>query len=199
MCAWGLGGVVWGHARPPKKRHQNKTHHTLAPTPTHTTHTTHTPTHNPHNPHTPPKHARQLGITTFASYPLEAVLDYIDWNPFFQVWQLRGRYPNRGYPKIFNDAAVGGEARKLFDEAQEMLADFVKRKRVTLNGVVAVWPAAGAGDDIEVYASEARDEVAAKFYGLRQQAEKEEAGEPYLCLSDFVAPASSGVADYLNA
>jgi 5-methyltetrahydrofolate--homocysteine methyltransferase len=67
-----------------------------------------------------------------------------------QVWQLRGRYPNRGYPKIFNDPTVGPEAKKLFEEAQTMLADFVTHKRVTLNGIVGFFPAAADGDDIEV-------------------------------------------------
>jgi 5-methyltetrahydrofolate--homocysteine methyltransferase len=70
-----------------------------------------------------------------------------------QVWQLRGRYPNRGYPKIFNDATVGPEARKLFDEAQTMLADFVANKRVRLNGIVGFYPANSVGDDIEVRAA----------------------------------------------
>jgi 5-methyltetrahydrofolate--homocysteine methyltransferase len=69
-----------------------------------------------------------------------------------QVWQLRGRYPNRGYPKIFNDATVGSEARKLFEEAQEMLQDFVANKRVRLNGIVGFYPANAVGDDIEVRA-----------------------------------------------
>lgn len=67
-----------------------------------------------------------------------------------QVWQLRGRYPNRGYPKIFNDPTVGPEAKKLFAEVQEMLADFVKNKRVELNGIVGFYPANSDGDDIEV-------------------------------------------------
>lgn len=66
------------------------------------------------------------------------------------MWQLRGRYPNRGYPKIFNDATVGPEAKKLFEEAQEMLADFVKNKRVELNGIVGFYPANSVGDDVEV-------------------------------------------------
>jgi cobalamin-dependent methionine synthase I len=66
------------------------------------------------------------------------------------VWQLRGRYPNRGYPKIFNDATVGSEAKKLFEEAQTMLKDFVANKRVRLNGIVGFYPANSVGDDIEV-------------------------------------------------
>ena len=86
-----------------------------------------------------------------------------------QVWQLRGRYPNRGYPKIFNDATVGGEAKKLFDEAQVMLQDFVANKRVKLNAVIGLYPANAVGDDIEVYEDESRTVVKAKMYGLRQQ------------------------------
>jgi 5-methyltetrahydrofolate--homocysteine methyltransferase len=140
-----------------------------------------------------------LGSKVFRGFPLEEVIDYIDWNPFFQVWQLRGRYPNRGYPKIFNDPTVGVEARKLFDEAQEMLSDFVKAKRVTLNGIVGIFPANSVGDDIEVYEDDTREAVAGRFHGLRQQAEKDGDGDPYLCVSDFIAPRSSGVADYVGA
>lgn len=128
---------------------------------------------------------------------IEDVVPYIDWNPFFQVWQLRGRYPNRGYPKIFDDATVGSEARKLFEEAQTMLADFMRHKRVKLNAVVGLYPAASVGDDIEVYTDESRSSVRAKFYGLRQQAEKD-TEEPYYCISDFVAPRESGLQDYVG-
>jgi hypothetical protein len=77
-----------------------------------------------------------------------------------QVWQLRGRYPNRGYPKIFNDATVGSEARKLFEEAQTMLADFVANKRVRLNGIVGFYPANAVGDDIEVGAAHGKRSAA---------------------------------------
>lgn len=76
-----------------------------------------------------------------------------------QVWQLRGRYPNRGYPKIFNDPTVGSEAKKLFEEAQDMLRDFAQNKRVRLNGIAGFYPANSVGDDIEVYADESRSEV----------------------------------------
>ncbi len=72
------------------------------------------PANKPFKPH-------MLGTKVLADYPIEEVVPYIDWNPFFQVWQLRGRYPNRGYPKIFNDPTVGSEAKKLFEEAQVML------------------------------------------------------------------------------
>ena len=113
------------------------------------------------------------------------------------MWQLRGRYPNRGYPKIFNDETVGSEARKLFDEAQAMLAEIVAGKQLRLVGAVGIFPANAVGDDIEVYDSEARGAVTCRFHGLRQQAERE-GDAPYLCLSDFVAPRDRGVVDYLG-
>lgn len=72
-------------------------------------------------PENKPFKPNMLGVKVLRDYPIEEVVPYIDWNPFFQVWQLRGRYPNRGYPKIFNDATVGAEAKKLFDEVQIML------------------------------------------------------------------------------
>ncbi|PRW61565.1 cobalamin-dependent methionine synthase [Chlorella sorokiniana] len=138
-----------------------------------------------------------LGTKVWEDYPVEELLPYIDWNPFFQVWQLRGRYPNRGYPKIFNDETVGGEAKKLFDEAQAMLQEIIKHKKLRLAGIVGIYPANSSGDDIEVYGDESRAEVVARFHGLRQQAEKD-SSEPYYCLSDFVAPRSTGTVDYLG-
>ena len=116
----------------------------------------------------------------------------------FQTWQLRGRYPNRGYPKIFNDEAVGKEARKLFDEAQAMLKKWAAERPLTMNAVVGFFPANSEGDDILVYTDEERGEVAHRLGTLRQQAEKENASAAYLALSDFIAPASSGVADWIG-
>ena len=138
------------------------------------------------------------GTKAYADFPLTDVLDLIDWNPFFQVWQLRGRYPNRGYPKIFLDETVGPEAKKLFEEAQAMLADIVQHRKLRLVGVVGIYEANSEGDDIKIYSDSSRSTVLATFYGLRQQAEKENAAEPYYCLSDFVAPRSSGLHDYLG-
>jgi 5-methyltetrahydrofolate--homocysteine methyltransferase len=156
---------------------------------------------------TSPEHApftpKKVGLTLFDDVPIDEVIPYIDWNPFFQVWQLRGRYPNRGYPKIFNDPTVGAEAKKLYDDAEAMLKDFAKGKKLKLRGVAGIWPANSVGDDVELYEDEdARREhrSVAKFYGLRQQAEREDDGglEPHLCLSDFVAPRESGVADWIG-
>ena len=115
-----------------------------------------------------------------------------------QVWQLRGRYPNRGYPKIFNDANVGAEAKKLFDEATEMLDDFVANKKLTLRGIVGLYPATAVGEDIVVYKDDTRSEVLGKYYGLRQQAETDDQKE-YLSVTDFIAPEESGVKDYIGA
>jgi 5-methyltetrahydrofolate--homocysteine methyltransferase len=145
---------------------------------------------------------KKLGLTVFSDYPLEKVLEYIDWNPFFQTWQLRGKYPNRSYPKIFQDERVGAEAKKLFDEAQVMLTDLVKNKKLTARAVVGLFPANSVGDDIEVYLPESdnnRGEPHATFYTLRQQAEKEDDSNAcYLAMSDFIAPKESGVRDYLG-
>eukprot|EP00903_Cladosiphon_okamuranus_P009574 g9116.t1 len=139
------------------------------------------------------------GITVVTgTYELDDVLDYIDWNPFFQTWELRGRYPNRGYPKIFMDETVGEEAKKLFEEAQSMLKKIVKEKTLSLTGIVGIFPAATVdGEDVEVYANESREEVLARFCMLRQQAEKE-SDDPYLSQADFIAPKESGVADFMG-
>jgi 5-methyltetrahydrofolate--homocysteine methyltransferase len=143
----------------------------------------------------PPK-PNFLGNLMIKEHPIAEILEYIDWTPLFQVYQLRGKYPNRDYPAIFNDSRVGEEARKLFDEAKEMLDWIVKEGILKASGVVGVWPANSVGDDIEVYASEERDQVKCKFYGLRQQLDMNE--ETYWCQSDFIAP--KGVApDYIAA
>ncbi|GJP84050.1 hypothetical protein CLOP_g14142 [Closterium sp. NIES-67] len=139
-----------------------------------------------------------LGTKVYKDYPInEELISAIDWNPFFQVWQLRGRYPNRGYPKIFNDETVGQEAKKLFDDAQAMLRDIVENKKLTVRGIVGIYPANSVGDDIVLYKDESRSEVVETMHTLRQQAEKEN-DEPYMALSDFIAPATTGVKDYLG-
>ncbi|EIE86208.1 methionine synthase [Rhizopus delemar RA 99-880] len=145
----------------------------------------------------PPNKPTFLGTKVYNNYPLEKLVDHIDWNPFFQVFQLRGRYPNRGFPKIFDDEHVGPEAKRLYDDAQEMLKTIVDKKLLTARGIVGFYPAHAAGDDILIYKDEDREEVSAVFYGLRQQAEKE-VDEPYYCLSDFVAPKETGIPDYLG-
>uniref|UniRef100_UPI003AAE88BE methionine synthase n=1 Tax=Centroberyx gerrardi TaxID=166262 RepID=UPI003AAE88BE len=144
-----------------------------------------------------------LGTHVFEQYDLRGLFDYIDWKPFFDIWQLRGKYPNRGYPKIFKDKTVGAEARRVFDDAQQLLNRLIDSQGLWGRGVVGFWRAQSDGDDINVYADDvipqSNTEPLATFHGLRQQAEKDRSSsEPYLCVSDFVAPIDSGVADYIG-
>lgn len=138
-----------------------------------------------------------LGEKVYDDYPLEKLVEHIDWNPFFQVFSLRGRYPNRGFPKIFDDEHVGEEAKLLYKDGREMLQMIIDKKLLTARGIVGFYPAHSNGDDIEIYTDESCETVAGVYYGLRQQVEKD-TEEPYYCLSDFVSPKSSGIPDYLG-
>uniref|UniRef100_A0A8B9SCB6 Methionine synthase n=1 Tax=Apteryx owenii TaxID=8824 RepID=A0A8B9SCB6_APTOW len=145
---------------------------------------------------------RFIGTKVFEDYDLKRLVEYIDWKPFFDVWQLRGKYPNRGFPKIFNDKTVGEEAKRVYNDAQNLLKTLINQKKLQARGVVGFWPAQSVQDDIHLYAAEdavGSMEPIAKFYGLRQQAEKDSAcTDPYYCLSDFIAPLDSGICDYLG-
>ncbi len=132
------------------------------------------------------------GTKTFESFPLDELVPYIDWTPFFHTWELRG-----SYPKIFNDKYVGTEAKKLFDDAQVLLKRIVDQKLYRASGVIGFWPANSVGDDIELYTDETRGTLLAKIHTLRQQSEKVK-GEPYYALADFIAPKESGVPDYFG-
>ena len=134
-----------------------------------------------------------LGTQRFEDYPLTDLVPYIDWSPFFLAWELSGRYP-----QIFEDAGVGGAARALFNDAQALLTRIVAEKLLTAKGVVGFYLANSAGDDLEVYTDESRQNVRAVLHTLRQQGEKRE-GQPNLALADYVAPKTSGVGDYLGA
>ncbi|XP_074079049.1 methionine synthase isoform X3 [Macrotis lagotis] len=150
----------------------------------------------------PPVKPKFIGTQVFEDYDLQKLVDYIDWKPFFDVWQLRGKYPNRGFPKIFQDKTVGEEAKKVYNDAQNMLKVLISQKKLHARGLIGFWPAQSVRDDIHLYAEDAIPQSAepiAKFYGLRQQAEKDSAStDPYYCLSDFIAPLESGVCDYLG-
>ena len=133
-----------------------------------------------------------LGTRAFTDFPLADLVPYIDWSPFFQTWDLWGKYPD-----ILQDATVGEAAREVFDNAKIMLAQMVKEKWLTANGVIGFWPANSVGDAIEIYADDTRKTVVHTFQHLRQQNEKP-AGNPNQSLADFIAPKTSGVADYLG-
>lgn len=137
-----------------------------------------------------------LGRKILDDYDINRLIPYIDWKPFFDVWQLRGKYPNRGYPNIFKDAAVGEEAKKLFNDAQMMLKNIVSDHSLNCKGVLGFWRAHSVTDDIELYEDTT---VIGTLHGLRQQAEKDsQSNEPYYCLSDFIAPKQSGLTDHIG-
>ncbi|MDD2989626.1 MAG: methionine synthase [Zoogloea sp.] len=138
----------------------------------------------------------QLGIQSF-DIDLAELVDYIDWGPFFQTWDLAG-----SYPKILHDEIVGETARELKSDAEVMLARMVAEQDtnpwIKAKAVFGLFPANAVGDDIEIYADESRSQVLMSWRGLRQQHERP-AGKPNYCLSDFVAGKDSGVADYVGA
>ncbi len=135
---------------------------------------------------------RVPGITTL-DVPLTALMDRIDWTPFFQTWELSGTYP-----KILQDPVVGETARSLWADAQEMLHRLVEEQWLTARAVIGLWPANSVGDDIEVYTDEDRSEVLAVLHTLRQQTSRGRGRAENYALADFIAPRDSGLADYIG-
>eukprot|EP00920_Eleutheroschizon_duboscqi_P013610 GHVT01031935.1.p1 GENE.GHVT01031935.1~~GHVT01031935.1.p1 ORF type:complete len:761 (-),score=172.85 GHVT01031935.1:448-2535(-) len=120
--------------------------------------------------HPPPKPPNFVGVAHYEEFPVRHVIPFIDWKPLFQTFQLRGRYPYRDFPAIFEDPRVGVSALELFREAEEMLREVSCRGLLRLSGAVGIWPASRLGDDdIEVFANRARTTRLGVFYGLRQQ------------------------------
>ncbi|NRA25568.1 MAG: B12-binding domain-containing protein, partial [Oleispira sp.] len=147
--------------------------------------------------YTPPK-PNKLGITVYDEFPLETLVDYIDWTPFFISWELAGKFP-----RILEDEVVGEAATALYKDAQKMLARIIKGKLFNARAVVGLWPANRKGaDDIEIYADESRSEVLETLHQLRQQTNKP-AGQPNYSLADFIAAKTSdsaaGKEDYIGA
>ena len=125
-------------------------------------------------------------------FSLEYLARYIDWTPFFQTWELKGRYP-----AILEDKKQGEAARQLFEDAQRMLGQIIAEKWFAPRAVVGFWPANAVGDDIRLFTDEGRQEELATLFTLRQQLSKRD-GKPNMALSDFVAPLESGKPDYLG-
>ncbi|MGA2288679.1 methionine synthase [Bradyrhizobium sp.] len=142
---------------------------------------------------TPPKRPAFLGIRSFADYDLAELASYIDWTPFFQTWELTGRFP-----AILDDAKVGEAARALYADARTMLGRIVREKWFKAQATIGFWPANADGDDIVVYSDDSRSRPIATLHTLRQQLEKRE-GRFNAALSDFIAPLPSGVPDYIGA
>ena len=136
----------------------------------------------------------QTGIQVFDDYPLQELVERIDWTPFFQSWELAGRYP-----RILTDEIVGEHATHLFEDAKKMLKQIVDEKWLKARAVIGLFPANSVGDDdIEIYTDDSRQRVLMKLHSLRQQAEKPP-GRPNAALADFLAPKDSGVEDYIGA
>jgi 5-methyltetrahydrofolate--homocysteine methyltransferase len=134
-----------------------------------------------------------LGVQVLRDFPLGELVPYIDWSPFFATWELKGKYP-----KIFDDPTVGREARKLHDDATALLREIVERGQLSAHGIYGFFPANADGDDVVVFADETRTAERARFPMLRQQWERE-GQDTFRSLADYIAPTSSGRADYLGA
>lgn len=136
---------------------------------------------------------RKTGNQYFTHYSLKEIRSYIDWTPFFQTWMLKGKFP-----RIFNDPVIGQEAKKLYDDANNMLDKVVEEDLLQANAVVGIYAANAINDDtVRVYKEESRLEVIKEFHFLRQQGKKGE-GVSNLSLADFIAPEETGVIDYLG-
>jgi 5-methyltetrahydrofolate--homocysteine methyltransferase len=144
-----------------------------------------------------PVRPKFVGRRVFKNVDLATVARYIDWGPFFQTWDLAGPFP-----AILTDEVVGDAAAKVFEEGQALLKKIIDGRWLTANGAVALLPANSVNDDdIEIYTDDTRSNVAFTWYGLRQQGVKplvDGVQRPNQCLSDFVAPKESGVADYIG-
>jgi 5-methyltetrahydrofolate--homocysteine methyltransferase len=141
----------------------------------------------------PPRPVK-LGLEVFDDYPLEELVERIDWTPFFQSWELAGKYP-----RILQDEVVGEHATHLFNDAQKMLRQIVDEKWLTAKAVIGLFPANSINDDdIEVYVDDDRQERLIMLHSLRQQTERPP-GRPNAALADFIAPRESGVKDYIGA
>jgi cobalamin-dependent methionine synthase I/methionine synthase I (cobalamin-dependent)/very-short-patch-repair endonuclease len=137
---------------------------------------------------------KKLGVKVFEDIDLSILVNYIDWTPFFQTWELAGRFP-----KILEDEVVGAEAKKLYADATEMLSKIISEKWIAGRAVIGLFPANSVNDDdVEIYADENRNKVIAINHNLRQQTKKAQ-GAYNMCLSDFVAPKQSGIKDYIGA
>ncbi|MDP3236578.1 MAG: methionine synthase [Myxococcales bacterium] len=132
-----------------------------------------------------------FGTRTF-DVPVEDIVPFIDWGPFFNAWELHG-----AFPRILEDAVVGTEARKLFADAKKLLTRITQERRFTPKAIVGFWPCNAVGDDVEIYADASRAKVVSKFSMLRQQGEKQQ-NEKNLSLADFVAPKDSGRVDAMG-
>ncbi len=134
-----------------------------------------------------------IGARVLDKVPLTTLREYIDWSPFFLTWELKGKYP-----RILDDPQLGDAARKLFDDANELLERIIAERLLVARGVYGFWPAASENDEIIVYTDESRRDERCRLQGLRQQWERK-GQDAFYSLADFVAPLDSGRKDYIGA
>ena len=142
-----------------------------------------------------PKKPKYIGRRIFENIDLNLIKEYIDWSPFFQTWDLHGKYPD-----ILKDEVVGKSATDLFEEAQKMLSKLINEKKIKANGVVGFYPAHSINDDIAIFKDESMD-LAFTYYCLRQQTKKpiiNDKQNPNLCLADFISPKKESIQDYIG-
>ena len=142
--------------------------------------------------YTPPE-PKVKGLKVFDDYPLEDLVQRIDWTPFFRSWELAGKFP-----RILEDEVVGTEATKLYRDAQAMLEKIVEEKWLTARAVIGFWPANSVMDDIELYRNPGDKEAFMTLHHLRQQLDRSKNDKPDFCLSDFIAPRETGLTDWLG-
>ncbi|MBI4228391.1 MAG: methionine synthase, partial [Deltaproteobacteria bacterium] len=135
---------------------------------------------------------KRLGLEVLHDIPLGEVVPFIDWTPFFWVWDLKGVYP-----KIFEHKRWGKQALNLYEDAQRLLNEIIDKKRFVAKAVVGFWPANSIGDDVQIYSDERRLKSLGKFHFLRQQ-QADVDKRTYYCLADFIAPKESGRKDYIG-
>jgi 5-methyltetrahydrofolate--homocysteine methyltransferase len=133
------------------------------------------------------------GVRVLDNFPLQTLRDFIDWTPFFHTWELKGVYP-----RIFEHPEHGAQARQIFTEANALLDLIIEKNLITARGVYGFFPASAVGDDVELYADCARQDVLEQFHFLRQQSNKE-GSEPCRSLADFIAPKETGLPDHIGA
>jgi len=138
------------------------------------------------------KKTNKLGIIVLQNYSLEEIRKYIDWTPFFLTWELKGKYPD-----IFNNSAYGKEAKKIFDDANQLLDKIIENKLLTASGVFGLFAANSLDDDIEIYSDESRTGILETLNTIRQQSIKSN-GIPNIALSDFITPKEKGFKDYIG-
>jgi len=134
-----------------------------------------------------------IGTRLLQNYRLEEIAQFIDWSPFFHTWELAGVFP-----RILDDAVIGQQARRLYEDGQKLLEQIISRRALRANGIYGFWPANSVGEDIELYADESRSRVLTTFHALRQQIEKR-TGQFNQALSDFIAPKDSARIDFIGA